>query len=228
MPNNKIKRETCKKILNQYNNDSDSKEYLGAFISKEYNDGSFDITLIYLPKFIELVKAPIYSSIKAEDGVFMTDIRYAGPLTFMELLNIGEFEITEKYKKVFKNYINKAIDCSTNFVDTKLFYEGLEKICRLRDGDTNISDSSNAEAFLNSLTKIQNHALESIFIEIGREGNISLSTLIKEYGYSRPVYDGLLSKIRQYNVAKVVSQGVKGTYIKFTDETLKEKAEDYI
>ena len=48
--------------------------------------------------------------------------------------------------------------------------------------------------------------------------------MIEKYSISRPVYNNLLSKLKEYNIAEVVSQGMKGTYIKFTQSEIKAEA----
>lgn len=70
--------------------------------------------------------------------------------------------------------------------------------------------------FREYLTHTEEAALKSIEKEIGfREGSISISQMIKTYSISRPVYSSLLNKLEKYGIAEIVTQGVKGTYIKF-------------
>lgn len=88
--------------------------------------------------------------------------------------------------------------------------------------------SLSKEDFLKNLTNTETKALHSIFNEIHAEGNISLSKMIEKYSISRPVYNNLLSKLKEYNIAEVVSQGMKGTYIKFTQSEIKTEAIDFV
>lgn len=74
--------------------------------------------------------------------------------------------------------------------------------------------------FYNKLTNKEIKAINSIIKTIQNEGDVSLSVLIAETGISRPVYISLLNKIKEYNMGDVVSRGVKGTHIKFTNPNL--------
>lgn len=74
--------------------------------------------------------------------------------------------------------------------------------------------------FYDKLTNKEIQALNSIIKNIQNEGDVSLSVLIAETGISRPVYISLLNKIKEYNMGEVLSRGVKGTHIKFTNPNL--------
>ena len=73
------------------------------------------------------------------------------------------------------------------------------------------------DEFFNSLTANENIAFEAIREEIGLSGNISVVKMIQKTNLSRPVWTSLLQKMEKYGVAIVKSQGVKGTYIEFTE-----------
>lgn len=71
--------------------------------------------------------------------------------------------------------------------------------------------------FFKKLTNTEKKAYQSLVIEVGEdklEGNITISKLVEKNSISRPVYNNLLNKMKEYNVAEVVNQGVKGTFIK--------------
>ena len=89
------------------------------------------------------------------------------------------------------------------------------------------SKNQSKEEFLKNLTNTETKALHSIFKEIQNEGNISLSKMVDKYSISRPVYNNLLSKLKEFNIAEVISQGMKGTYIKFTQAEIKTMAIDF-
>lgn len=73
------------------------------------------------------------------------------------------------------------------------------------------------DGFLKALTTNEQLAYDAIFKEIGEEGNISVVKMIQKTGLSRPVFTSLLQKMEKYHVAIIKNQGVKGTYIMFTD-----------
>ena len=78
------------------------------------------------------------------------------------------------------------------------------------------SNEENIEAFKQDLTNNEFNALYCIVHKIGtHSGNISIVKMLQETPHSRPVYTNLLAKLDKYNIAKVVNQGVKGTYIEF-------------
>lgn len=77
--------------------------------------------------------------------------------------------------------------------------------------------------FLNKLTNTEERALVAVARSIGVEGNITISKLVDETHISRPVYNNLLIKLKENNVAEVNNMGMKGTYIKFTHTVLKAK-----
>ena len=82
--------------------------------------------------------------------------------------------------------------------------------------NTSQNNEENIEAFKQDLTNNEFNALYCIVHKIGtHSGNISIVKMLQETPHSRPVYTNLLAKLDKYNIAKVVNQGVKGTYIEF-------------
>ena len=73
--------------------------------------------------------------------------------------------------------------------------------------------------FYESITDKENLALVGIRDEIGNEGYVSVVKMIQKTNISRPVFTSLLGKLQTYKVAVVENKGVKGTYIKFQEET---------
>lgn len=77
--------------------------------------------------------------------------------------------------------------------------------------------------FLEKLTHAEERAFKAIVQKIGIEGNITISKLVAETSISRPVYNNLLVKLKENNIATVVNMGVKGTYINVTHTLIKAK-----
>jgi len=68
--------------------------------------------------------------------------------------------------------------------------------------------------FLANVTKTELSALKSIVAAIGVEGNFSIVKMIQSTGISRPVFTSLNQKLKEYGIAEVENQGVKGTHLK--------------
>ena len=100
--------------------------------------------------------------------------------------------------------------------------EGVCEILKLSFAEKTLSKKE----FLNNLTNTETKALRSIYREIREEGNISLSKMVEQYSISRPVYQNLLNKLKEYNMAEVTAQGMKGTHIKFTHPEIKADARE--
>ena len=81
-------------------------------------------------------------------------------------------------------------------------------------------NNTNYELFKNSLTFAENEALDKIIDKIHIEGIISISSLSKETGISRPVFNHLLNKLENAKLIIVNNMGAKGTYIKFINQRL--------
>ena len=71
------------------------------------------------------------------------------------------------------------------------------------------------QEFRNAITATELLALKSIINTIGYEGNFSIVKLIQSSGISRPVFTSINQKLKEYQMAEVENQGVKGTHIKF-------------
>ena len=77
-----------------------------------------------------------------------------------------------------------------------------------------------AQAFMHSVAKKELIVLKYIINKIGTEGTLLMTETLKELGISRPVVTSLLSKLKEYNIAEIKIQGVKGTHIKFTNQRI--------
>jgi ribosomal protein S25 len=120
-------------------------------------------------------------------------------------------------------------------------YMGLDSPCHeaataaLNNGTIEILKSSfvemqestcSKEDFMKMLTNAETRAYYSIIREIGDEGNITISKLVERNSISRPVYNNLMTKLKEHNIASVVNMGMKGTYIKILHPELKAEAFD--
>lgn len=78
------------------------------------------------------------------------------------------------------------------------------------------SESERYQNFIdNILTKNEVIALNFIINEIGGlEGTAVISTLVNKSKISRPVFNSLIAKLKEKQMAVVESQGVKGTYLR--------------
>lgn len=88
-------------------------------------------------------------------------------------------------------------------------------------------ESISKKDFIDSITTTEAKALTSIYKEIQSEGNIALSKMVDKYSISRPVYQNLLNKLKEYNIAEVTAQGMKGTLVKFMHPEFRMEAEGY-
>ena len=88
-------------------------------------------------------------------------------------------------------------------------------------------ESISKKEFVDSLTNTEVKALNSIYTEIQAEGNFALSKMVEKFSISRPVYQNLLNKLKEYSIAEVASQGMKGTYVKFMHPEFRMEAESY-
>lgn len=88
-----------------------------------------------------------------------------------------------------------------------------------------ITDLVQTKDFYEILTKKEKDALNIILQNLNEnlEGNISISQLIEISNFSRPVFKNTLQKMKEYKIAEIENQGVKGLYIKIIDGSLLSK-----
>ena len=113
---------------------------------------------------------------------------------------------------------NKHFDTIRGFCfsgDATLLKEYVQEVLEFIIEQGNTSALTN---FKESITSREWLALSAIIQEIGQEGNISVVKMVQKAGVSRPVFDNLLTKLKNYEVAEIANQGVKGTNIKFLFE----------
>ena len=82
------------------------------------------------------------------------------------------------------------------------------------------------EEFRNAITATELSALKSIINAVGYEGNFSIVKLIQSSGISRPVFTSINQKLKEFKMAEIENQGVKGTHIKFLIPPMKILGED--
>lgn len=75
--------------------------------------------------------------------------------------------------------------------------------------------------FLKSLTTKEKQALDALVDTLDNgEGNISLVKMTEKAGISRPVFMGLIQKMKDHKVAEIKNMGVKGTYFHILNQNL--------
>ena len=75
--------------------------------------------------------------------------------------------------------------------------------------------------FLQCLTAKEKIALDSLLncLDEG-EGNVSIVKMIEKAGVSRPVFMGLIQKMKDHKIAEIKNMGVKGTYFHILNQNL--------
>lgn len=90
------------------------------------------------------------------------------------------------------------------------------------------NQNDNLDIFIKELTKTEIKAL-NLILSLTRDNEIetNISQLVEISAISRPVFNSLFYKIKQYKIAEVDNRGVKGTRIKFNNVTeLKNKIDN--
>lgn len=148
-------------------------------------------------------------------------------LTQKVTLNLGECSIVDLVTLVKSENVLNFVYVEDYYKATYEYYKNnntselvSELVKKAYEGKTVMSTDV---MFSDNLTKVQKRALVSIYEVIEFEGNVSLKTMVEKYHFSRPTYEGLLNKMKQYGIAEVISQGVKGTKIVIVnkDEVIK-------
>ena len=75
--------------------------------------------------------------------------------------------------------------------------------------------------FLQCLTAKEKIALDNLldYLDEG-EGNVSIVKMIEKAGVSRPVFMGLIQKMKDHKIAEIKNMGVKGTYFHILNQNL--------
>ena len=128
-------------------------------------------------------------------------------------------DLMEKYKNLPSPRANKGLLA----LDT-----GVIEILKHSFRDSGIDEEEiSKKEFFSKLTNAEERAYYSIINEIGDEGNVTIAKLVDEHRISRPVYNNLLAKLKEHDVAEVINMGAKGTYIKVIQTELKAEAMNF-
>ena len=75
--------------------------------------------------------------------------------------------------------------------------------------------------FLQCVTAKDKIALDSLLNYLDKgEGNVSIVKMIEKAGVSRPVFMGLIQKMKDHKIAEIKNMGVKGTYFHILNQNL--------
>jgi predicted nucleotidyltransferase len=143
-------------------------------------------------------------------------------------LKLGKISKEEKEKEYLlceyaasEVFSTKDSDAYINKAALDVVNEGVSAIMRLsfmKKEDEYLTK----EEFFKQLTHAEERAFHSIVNTIGNEGNITISKLVEENSISRPVYNNLIKKLKEYHIADILNMGMKGTYIKIINPLLKD------
>lgn len=163
---------------------------------------------------------------KAEEYEFLWKLKYG----LLEICSDAEaktkmaMELEEKALVLIEEYKGIASPCQKDAA--AVLDNGVIEILKHSFAENQPKTVSKKE-FFKQLTNAETKAYYSIIKEIGEEGNITISRLVEKNSISRPVYNNLIIKMKENNVASVVSMGMKGTYIKILEAELKAEAIDF-
>lgn len=84
-----------------------------------------------------------------------------------------------------------------------------------------ITKDVDANEFLQTLTAKEKIALECLVSSLDEgEGNVSIVKMVDKAGVSRPVFMGLIQKMKDHKIAEIKNMGVKGTYFHIFNQRL--------
>lgn len=160
---------------------------------------------------------------KAEEYEFLWKLKYG----LLEICSDAEtkLKMAEKLDLKVKELVeaNENLDSPCQKEAAAALDSGVVEILKYSFVENQPQTASKKE-FFKQLTNTETKAYYSIVKEIGEEGNITISKLVEKNSISRPVYNNLITKMKENNVASVVSMGMKGTYIKILETELKAEA----
>lgn len=202
-------------------------------------DNSF-YELIILPSFSSLClrRTVDYPTVTNKNKIIkIKDILFLKEKISIEEENVAlqnNYFINPKYENLFNNYFIKNKDLFIYKPITKetlkIIDNGIVEILKYSLLEEFFTDSKliiSKKDFLKQLTNAEIKAYYSIVNEIGAEGNITISKLVEKNTISRPVYNNLIVKIKENNIASVINMGMKGTYIKILEPELRAEAINY-
>ena len=168
-------------------------------------NGSKEATVFLIPTLEDLCFGVVDRVVETADLTF--HVRNINQLIYMSK-SFGRVIVNPKYEEEYKCYF-------ANADDTHQIKTGILNLVRNRAIATD-----NYEVFSQSLTPTEMDALDEIKDKIGSEGIISINSLSKETGISRPIFLNLLNKMTNTKVAETSNMGGKGTYIKIINDKL--------
>lgn len=156
---------------------------------------------------------------------FLWDLKFKlSPLSVDEPKKVNAAMRIEQKLKDFQE-LHKNLDSPFEKDANDIMCTGVMEIMKL--ALENPQEETTKDIFFQNLTKAEQKAYYSIIKEIHAEGNISIKQLIDKNTISRPVYNNLLTKMKNFNVAEIANQGMKGTYIKIIQPELRVEAIDF-
>lgn len=189
--------------ITRYGEDS----VLGVFVNNDPWNKTSKYILVLIPTLEELCFTDMCTTIEIDKIVFQgMDIT-----NFVHCVkyNTEEMLLNTQYHHMYEHFFKDADN-------NELIKQGVIYFIRERMESTN-----NYKTFSKSLTFAEIDALEKIIDTIGGiQGIVSINSLSKETGISRPVFNNLLNKMENTKVAIIQNMGAKGTYIKFINQTL--------
>ena len=87
-------------------------------------------------------------------------------------------------------------------------------------------DNDNLQKFIDELTVGESLALKAVIKSSESDGLVNISKLSEEIGVSRQLFSNLFSKLKINNYAIIKNMGMKGTYIRFLNNSLINKIID--
>lgn len=167
--------------------------------------GGKEATIFLIPTLEDLCFGNLDRVVETEELTFQT--RSIDQFLYFNK-SFGRVIINPKYEEEYKCYFSDKDD-------TQQIKTGILNLIRNR---AVVSD--NYDIFMQSLTATEVDALDEIKDKIGSEGIISINSLSRETGISRPVFINLLNKMTNTKVAETSNMGAKGTYIKIINDKL--------
>lgn len=139
-----------------------------------------------------------------------------------EFFTINEIN---KSKEELKIYFENIL-----FISAKIEYG--EKCQEIKEAIMNIiklvifKDNDNLQKFIDELTVGESLALKAVIRSSESDGLVNISKLSEEIGVSRQLFSNLFSKLKINNYAIIKNMGMKGTYIRFLNNSLINKIID--
>lgn len=172
----------------------------------------------------------------AMDKPYMECLKPAGAYysALMEM-RAGTFDYTMPKLEAGKKLVNdlenfmkehEDIDSPRAEAGISALNQGVIEILKKSFQPSQLQEMSKKD-FFSKLTHAEEKAYYSIIKKIGEEGNVTISKLVEANTISRPVYNNLLTKMKECNIAEISNMGAKGTYIRITQAELKAEAIHY-